>query len=155
MKAMVGATILLISILTLPAPAATPEDVANDISMQVMSPFCPGVTLHDCPSQEAVELREEIEQWVRDGFTPAQILDRLERDFGTSVRAAPPVAGSGLGAWVIPALGALGGAVIAAELARRWVRRSAQHDGREPTRHVTPSDRGRLERELRAFKGEL
>ncbi len=148
---------MVVVLLTLgfnPASAATPEDVANDISQQVMSPFCAGVTLHDCPSQEAVDLREEIEQWVRDGMTRAQILERLERDFGTSVRAAPPVAGSGLGAWVVPALGALGGAVIAAELARRWVRRSAQHEGAHPVTQVSAGDRRRLERELRAFKGQ-
>ena len=120
-----------------------------------MSPYCAGVTLHDCPSQEAIDLREEIEQWARDGMTRAQILERLEQDFGAGVRAAPPVGGSGLGAWVVPALVALAGAVIAAELARRWAHRSPRHGDYDAAKHLTPGDRRRVERELRAFTGDL
>ena len=157
MRAIVGATTsALIAILTMGlAYAATPEDVANDISQQVMSPYCAGVTLHDCPSQEAVDLREEIEQWARDGMTRSQILERLEQDFGAGVLAAPPVGGSGLGAWVVPALCAIAGAVLAAELARRWAHRSPRHEDYDADKHLTPGDRRRVERELRAFKGEF
>lgn len=149
-KAMFGATILVL--LIAPVRAATPEDVANDISTQVMSPFCAGVTLHDCPSQEAVDLREEIEDWVHAGMTRAQILERLEQDFGAGVRAAPPVGGSGLGAWVVPAMGAIAGATLAAGLVRRWAQRSGRHEDYDLEKHLSSGDRRRLERELSAFK---
>ena len=44
---------LVVLALAGPVSAQSPEDLANDISQKVMSPFCPGVTLHDCPSQSA------------------------------------------------------------------------------------------------------
>ena len=46
---------------------ATPEDVANEISEKIMSPYCPGVTLHDCASGAAVDLRSDIAGWAEDG----------------------------------------------------------------------------------------
>jgi len=52
---LIAAVATCLILLAAPA-AAAPEDVANDISNEIMSPFCDGVTLHDCPSQEALDL---------------------------------------------------------------------------------------------------
>ena len=51
----------ILMVLTLAAPAmAAPQDIANDISENIMSPYCPGVTLHDCPSDSAVGKRSSV-----------------------------------------------------------------------------------------------
>jgi len=106
----------------LPGVAATggAADVATDVANNVMSPFCPGLTLHDCPSEAAVQLRERIERWARDGATRTEITARLEREYGEAILATPPREGTGLVAWLLPAVMVAAGAVVAWGLARRW-----------------------------------
>jgi cytochrome c-type biogenesis protein CcmH len=103
---------------------ASPEDVANSVAHEVMSPYCPGVTLHDCPSSSAQDLRAEIVAWAEDGMTKGEIVDRLEDEFGPSIRAVPEAEGAGLLAWLLPAAAVIAGTVAAALLARRWTRRA-------------------------------
>ena len=133
--------------------SAAPEDVANDVSEQIMSPFCPGVTLHDCPSDSAVALRDRIELLAEEGFDREEIISLLERDYGTAIRAVPAAEGSGLWAWVVPVLAALGGAAIGWLLLRRWVHVPAPPDAYDETVHITPADRQRLDRELKKLRG--
>ena len=48
---------LLLALLATPAlGAGDPEGWAYDVSAELMSPFCPGRTLSDCPSQAAKSL---------------------------------------------------------------------------------------------------
>lgn len=133
--------------------AAAPEDVANDVSEQIMSPFCPGVTLHDCPSDSAVALRDRIEALAEEGFGREEIIAQLERDYGASIRAVPAAEGTGLWAWVVPGLAALGGAGIGWLLLHRWVRVPARPDAYDEAVHITPADRRRLDHELKKLRG--
>ncbi len=133
--------------------AAAPEDVANDVSEQIMSPFCPGVTLHDCPSDSAVALRDRIQALAEEGLGRGEIITVLEREYGAAIRAVPPASGSGLFAWVLPGLAALAGAGIGWLLLRRWVHAPATPDGSDETVHVSPGDRQRLDAELKKLRG--
>ena len=145
-----AATILVV----IAAPAlAAPEDIANDISMHVMSPYCPGVTLHDCPSDAALALRARIVAMAEDGFTRAQIMDELEAEFGETIRAVPPAEDAGLLAWILPGLAALAGAALAWVLIRRWARPADAPQSYDPDAHITAADRKRLDAELRKLRG--
>ncbi|HEV3472521.1 MAG TPA: cytochrome c-type biogenesis protein CcmH [Actinomycetota bacterium] len=146
----VGALILVLA----PPATAAPADVANSVASKIMSPYCPGVTLHDCPSNNATELMTRIEGMARDGFSEAQIIDLLVAEFGPGIRAAPLPSGAGLAAWLVPIVGAAAGGGLAWLLLHRWVRRAAVGEGYDPDIHVTPADRARLERELELFQGE-
>jgi cytochrome c-type biogenesis protein CcmH/NrfF len=115
-------TIVLCTILA-GASVAAPQDVANDISQHVMSPFCPGVTLHDCPSDNAIELRAQIAKWSAGGMSKQQIMDRLIAQYGETIRAEPATSGTGLLAWVLPGVAVAIGVVIASIAALRWSRR--------------------------------
>ena len=142
------------AVLLLPGTAyANPEDTANDISEQIMSPYCPGVTLHDCPSDAAVALRDRIEAMAEQGMERAEIIAVLEQEYGESIRAVPPASGSGLGAWLLPGLAALGGVAAGWLLLRRWVRIPARPDGYDESVHITPADRRRLDTELKKLRG--
>lgn len=135
-----------------PAAAGGAEDLANRISAEIMSPYCPGVTLHDCPSDAAVQLRDRILGWARDGWSRERILDRLEAEYGASIRSTPPASGAGLGAWVTPAVAVGAGLIAAAAAARRWSRRrSVEEDPGEPT----PAQRSRLDAELARMREQL
>lgn len=150
MRTLTSLTIVL-TFLALSSPAsATPQDQANSLSGEIMSPFCPGVTLHECPSAEAVAMRNRIVEWFAMGETRAQIMDRLEDEYGSSIRAVPPTEGAGLGAWLLPITAVIFGLGVAAFLLRRWTRGSGPE--KAPT-GVAPVDRARLESELTALRG--
>ena len=135
-----------------PSPAhAAPEDVANAVSQEVMSPYCPGVTLHDCPSSSAQEMREEIAEWARSGMTKDESLGRLEDEFGPSIRAVPRGSG-GLFAWLLPAVVLVAGAVAALYFARRWSRQRPSTSAPVPA--ASPEAAARLSAELDRLRAE-
>jgi cytochrome c-type biogenesis protein CcmH/NrfF len=136
----------------LPARAA-PEDVATSIAREIMSPFCPGVTLHDCPSAQADALRVEIAHWARNGWSRDRIMAQLVSEYGEDVRALPPAKGSGLFAWLLPLCALIVGGVIAWLLPRRWTARRLSPDKRSPSSAPTSQDRRRLDAELDALRG--
>ena len=128
---------------------AGPQDVANDVAEEIMSPYCPGVTLHDCPSRAARDLRERIAGWASDGWTKEEILVHLEEDFGPTILGQVSGSGPGLLAWLLPALAMLGGLAVAARLARRWTKAATV-----PPLPVPPAARARLDAELERVRSE-
>jgi cytochrome c-type biogenesis protein CcmH/NrfF len=130
-----------------PSAAAEPQDVANDIADEVMSPFCPGVTLLECPSSQSYELRGEILGWVEKGWDKERIMDRLEQQFGPGIRATPRGGGSGLVAWVVPGLAVAAAAGVMVLLLRRWCRAGPHRDEVIET-PISAEDRLRLSAEL-------
>jgi len=64
-----------------------------------MSPFCPGLTLEECPSSEGARLRQKIDERIAGGATNRTIDSWLVAAYGESVLARPPGAIS----WLIPA----------------------------------------------------
>lgn len=129
-----------------PAPAATPDEVARSVSERVMSPYCPGVTLHDCASGEALDLRERITSWAAQGMSEAAIMDRLEAEFGPSIRAEPA---SGVPAWILPAALLPLGAVLVAAIARRLAAREPAASAPSPS----SAEKARLEAALDEMRG--
>ena len=144
--------VALVLIFAAPAGAA-PEDVANDISAHIMSPYCPGVTLHDCPSDSAVALRDRITQMAAGGMTRAEIMAELESEFGPTIRAVPPASGSGLVAWVLPGVAVLAGIGCAWVLVRRWTGTPAAEDA-PVVQRVTAEERRLLDSELGKLRGQ-
>lgn len=145
MRSAVVAAMLGLIVLATPALAAPPEEAATDLSTEIMSPFCPGVTLHECPSAEALRLRDRIESWFRAGMSETAILDRLEAEYGKGIRATPSGEGFGLAAWLVTAAGvalALGTGFV---LMRRWSRKD---NDAAPRASIDPGERGRLDEEL-------
>jgi cytochrome c-type biogenesis protein CcmH/NrfF len=69
----------------------TPPNVrkAQQIARQTMSPFCPGRTLSDCPSEYATEWRHDIQKMVDKGMSAAEIQAELERRAGGDLSGNP------------------------------------------------------------------
>jgi cytochrome c-type biogenesis protein CcmH/NrfF len=154
-----AAVAAVVTVLLFVSPAAAnPEEVANDIAAKVMSPFCPGVTLHDCPSAEAQALRDRIERWARQGQSEGQILDGLEAQYGVGIRSTPPAADGGWLAWALPGAALLAGLALGWLLLRRWTSRAASkgepQEGPIGREELGGSDRRRLERELAMLRSE-
>ena len=122
----VRALLVLVMVATATMPAAASQQAtdktAGEIFNTVMSPFCPGLLLANCPSSQAADLRERIRARLAAGATKAEVLDELYAEFGDEVLGAPVARGLGLLAWLVPGaiilLGA-GGIVV-------WLRRSSR-----------------------------
>jgi cytochrome c-type biogenesis protein CcmH/NrfF len=75
-----------------PAEVEAQGDVArraHALAEQVMSPYCPGRTLADCPSPDAAALRAAVRGRLSQGATEAEVKTELERRFGNVVQAIP------------------------------------------------------------------
>jgi cytochrome c-type biogenesis protein CcmH len=147
------AAFALIGVISTTRASAAPEDLATSIASEVVSPFCPGVTLENCPSDAAAALRARIVSWAKAGWSRGEIMDQLETEYGASIRALPPASGSGLWAWVAPGLVLLAGVALVAVLTRRWARGPRAETDEQPG----PSNemRARVDEELRLLRGEL
>ena len=88
-----------------------------------MSPFCPGRTLSDCPSEYAGQWRHDIQRMVDEGKTPEQIQAELERRAGGDLSGSPN-RGAGYGLSIGLALAAL--LVLVGAL--RYLRSKKQED---------------------------
>lgn len=141
------ALMLLVLVSVREVAAQQAEDkTAGEIFNTVMSPFCPGLLLANCPSSQAADLRERIRTRLAAGATKAEVLDELYAEFGEEVLGAPPARGIGLLAWIVPgAIMLLGAAGIVV-----WLRRSSRR-ARPAGPVVAPLDdaaQARLDAEL-------
>jgi cytochrome c-type biogenesis protein CcmH/NrfF len=127
-------------------PANDPETVrarqANELSRNLMSPFCPGRTLADCGSPDAAVVRDEIRASLRAGESPDAIQKRIETRFGEHVIGVPQ---QGIG-WALPISVLLIGALLAGIALLRMVQRP---------RATQPAIPPEVERELARELDEL
>jgi len=104
--------------------------LAEDVVHHVMSPFCPGKVLAECPSAQAAEWRVDVHRWAAEGVGEATIRARLQaRVPGFDLdrhREPEALDGVPVGAFALASLVLLGAA-------RRFVRR-------RPTSPSTPDD---------------
>lgn len=112
---------------------------ANELSRELMSPFCPGRTLADCSSPDAAAIRQEIREALRTGEPPDEIRSQIEARFGDHVVGVPRQ----LLGWLIPIAALLAGAAALLWLLRRAVRRPAP-----APRALSPELEARLSREI-------
>ncbi len=90
---------------------------ARALAGQLMSPFCPGRTLEDCPSPNAAAWREEIRGWIQAGVTEDEVVSRLQARTSTDLASVPR---SPLG-WTVPVAILLGGLLVLVWALRRVV----------------------------------
>lgn len=100
-------------------PDAVPT--LSQVSGRVMSPFCPGLTLDECPTDQSASLRAELESMIRQGSTNQEIDEWVVQNYGEVALATP----SGMSAWLAPvAVGVAGLALTVAFVSRLATRRS-------------------------------
>jgi cytochrome c-type biogenesis protein CcmH/NrfF len=98
---------------------------AHSLSGDLMSPFCPGRTLADCPSPDAAAVREEIRARLGRGESETEVRALLEARFGDDLRGLPRDA---IG-WVAPVVILVTGAGLVALALRGLSRRAAPPTG--------------------------
>lgn len=78
------------------------EKEAVKIFQDVLSPFCPGRALQDCPSAAAGELKNDIRGKLAKGQPREQVMQSLFKEYGDQISAVPQTRGVGLLAWLAP-----------------------------------------------------
>jgi cytochrome c-type biogenesis protein CcmH len=129
------------------AETFTPEvnRQASEVFETVMSPYCPGKLIANCPSSAAAELRQDIRRRIADGASADEIRQELLDTYGEAVRAAPEAEGFNLLAWLAPPA-ALLAAVVATVL---WMRRrSASIASGKSAQPLDADDRARVREAL-------
>lgn len=102
------------------AGAAQAEGWAADAANHLMSPFCPGRTLAECPSPQAKSLVVWLGVQEGAGRSREEVTAELVERYGENLLPAPPVRGVGVAAYVFPVLAfCLGGTVVWVYLRRQ------------------------------------
>ena len=110
------------------ATRAAPAGWAYDLAGDMMSPFCPGRTLADCPSPQADSLRMWILVQESAGRSRQDVEAELLERYGDVILAAPRAEGFGIAAYAIPLLAFVAGGGLIVWLLRRFTARSAAAD---------------------------
>ena len=109
-----------------PAATAEPEGWAYDLSNELLSPFCPGVTLAECSSRQAKSLIMWMVVQEAAGRGRDEVREELIARYGEAIRPTPKASGIGLSAYVIPILVFLAGGVLIALFLARQTREARQ-----------------------------
>ena len=122
---------------------------AQVLFREVMSPFCPGLTLADCPSPNAFDLRHDIQARLERGESRESIVEGLVAQYGTQLLSDPSDTPIGRVVWGVPMLLSVLAAGALALFVRRMTRGQHAEGGavvREPA-----AVRERLDEELAAL----
>lgn len=108
-----------------PELSSSQEQDAEALFSSLMSPFCPGRLISDCPSGKASELKDVVRSELASGKTIETIKGELYAQFGENIlRPVPEERGFGLLAWILPgAFFLIGLAVVA-----RWLQSLHKED---------------------------
>jgi cytochrome c-type biogenesis protein CcmH/NrfF len=98
---------------------------AAAIARQTMSPFCPGRTLSDCPSEYASDWRRDIRQMVAEGRSDHEIQVELESRAAGNLSGIPNRDSS----YAVPLILALGAAIVLFLVVARLTRRTPDEAG--------------------------
>lgn len=101
--------ILLPGIMPVHGAAVNEEDITEILRCQC------GCTMivKDCSCEEAVVIRQVVNEQIVAGKSEKQIFSYLEKTYGEGIFAVPPKKGFDLSLWVLPGIGvAIGGIVL-------------------------------------------
>ena len=137
----------------LPAAVAAEEEAGwgYELGNELMSPFCPGRALAECPSPNAADLRQWILDQEEAGVSREAVEEQLFARWGDQLRQSPRAEGVGLVAYVVPALAVLvGAAIVAFFLRRQAAARPAAAPPAAPAAGVDPELERLIDQELEA-----
>ena len=118
------------------------EKDANEIYNSLLSPFCPGRLIANCPSSQAADLRNQIRDQLRAGATKDEVVDELYATWGEEVlggRRGPLSYGVPIGVIVLA-----GGLLVG------WLRSTSKRPKGQavPVEQLDPETEQRLQEEM-------
>ncbi len=157
-------TLILLAITATLASAQIPEGVegtyqphpeARKAIDQLLSPFCPGLMLEQCPAEESRSLRDSIHALAVEGWTADELKAWMLANHGDEWKAVPDRSGTGLWAWILPPFALVAGFGAVVVVARRFTREEEDLESgssEAPTRGPSPEEETRLKEALRELE---
>jgi cytochrome c-type biogenesis protein CcmH/NrfF len=140
----VGRRALLVALVLLAAGLARADERWSErLERELMSPYCPGRSLVECPSPQATELRLWIQAQERAGVPRESVEARLFQQFGDQLRHGPRAEGFGLWAYLVPAGALLAGLGLVLVFLRRQSRPAPASPATAPPRDPTSAQHAR------------
>jgi cytochrome c-type biogenesis protein CcmH/NrfF len=102
-----------------------PHPEARSAISRLLSPYCPGLMLDQCPSDNARILRDSIHALALQGWNSDAIEAWMLSNHGEEYRAVPKRSGAGLLAWLFPPLALLFGLGGVGMALRHFLRKDA------------------------------
>lgn len=99
-----------------------PHPEAEKAISRLLSPFCPGFMLSQCPASESLALRDSLQALALQGWNAEALEAWMLSRHGEEYRAVPKRSGLGLLAWVFPPLALLAGLGLLGTALRRFLR---------------------------------
>ncbi len=110
-----------------------------------MSPFCPGITLAECTTNQSADLKQEISAKVDQGWTNREIDNWLVATYGREVLGRP----GGMVIWLAPLIA---GAVAAGAAATFVTRARPPSTGPIARDRASNEELARVQQELDQFE---
>ena len=136
---------------TPPAPkSVTPDDV-NRIAKQLYCPVCENEPLDVCQTSACQQWRAQIYQLLTEGKTDQEIIQYFLDRYGLKVSGAPGVSSETIWLYLLPIIGAIGGAIYVFFLMRRMRARGAVESTPPPAIEGGDDYIQRVERDLKKW----
>ncbi|TVR62963.1 MAG: hypothetical protein EA422_10355 [Gemmatimonadales bacterium] len=120
---------------------------------QLLSPYCPGLMLSQCPVEPSRMLRDSIHMLANQGWTADELKSWMLANHGPEWQAVPDRSGAGLWAWILPPFALVAGFGTVIVVARRFSRpEDEDSDERADRPGPTPEDEARLREALRELE---
>lgn len=95
------------------------EKKTKDVASLLRCPVCQGLSVYDSPATMAVNMKNEVKELLRAGYSQDQVLSYFERSYGQFVRLEPPRRGINWLVWLGPVAALVGGFVIVMMVIRK------------------------------------
>jgi len=119
----------LLVLLLFSAPSALaetePEGWSYELAHELMSPYCPGRTLAECPSSKADTLRMWLHVQEASGRSLDEVKAELVERYGEQILSAPRPQGFGLAAYFVPVLAFVAGGWLVWHFLRKQTREAS------------------------------
>ena len=94
-----------------------------EVERQLGCPVCTNLPLNVCDNEICQQMRGVIQQKLREGETPDQVVQFFVARYGPGVLLTPPQHGFSLAAWYIPVIGVIFGALVLYTFLKHSLRR--------------------------------
>lgn len=117
----------------------------NQFMGNVWSPYCKGISLLECPSGQAEDLRKQVRQLHQEGASIDEIQGALRAEYGNEIRMTPPDQGRGNLAYSLPWIAFI---LVCIFVAIYWSRRGRKPKEKKLQQDVSTEERQKIESEI-------
>ena len=102
MKRILLGMLLILMVLSSQSMDVKTERAYKNVIKNIRCPVCPSQSLAESQTEEAIDLRKNIERWLSNGSNEREILDRIEKEYGQDKLLKPKFNTHNALLWALP-----------------------------------------------------